>query len=369
MPTGPEAAAGSDAAGGSTGIPSLLDRLLRAAGPSGFESAPTRVWRETLEPHAALSEDPLGSVLARLAAAHDAAPAAPTVGIFTHIDEIGLIVKAISPDGFLIVDRIGGWDAQILVGQRVEVLTGAGPRLGVIGRKATHQLTPDERKATVTLNDLRIDLGAADREEAAAAVEIGDPAVIAAEPIMLAAGPGGRVVSRALDNRISAYIAAEVLRRLAEAGRAPGPVVAVAGVQEETTLAGARAAAYAAEVDVAIVIDVTHASDGVGASYEFNGEHPLGSGPVITRGAHVSERLVTGLRAAADRRSIPYTLEAAGGATHTDADAVHDNRGGIPTALLSVPLRYMHSPVEMVQLSDVEHAIALLVEFIAGLGH
>ncbi len=351
----------------SEGIPALLQLLLSTAGPSGFESGPAGVWRGAVEPYAEVSEDPLGSVRARVPAREGGPTSAPTVGIFTHIDEIGLIVKAISPDGYLLVENIGGWDPQILVGQRIEIQTATGPRLGVIGRKAIHGLTPEERKTVVALKDLRIDIGAADAEQAAASVEVGDPAVIAAEPILLADSPGGRLVSRSLDNRISAYIAAEAVRRLAENGGAAGPVVAVASVQEETSLAGARTAAYASELDLAVVIDVTHASDAPGGSYETEGEHPLGSGPVITRGAHSNARLVAGLRAAAAKADIPYTLMASGGATATDADAVHLTRGGIPTVVLSVPLRYMHSPVEMIQLSDVEATIALLVEFLGAL--
>jgi putative aminopeptidase FrvX len=347
--------------------PALLDQLLRAAGPSGFESAPAAVWRGAVEPHAEVTEDPLGSLRARVPARADGPLGAPTVGIFTHIDEIGLIVKAISPEGYLLVENIGGWDPQILVGQRIEVMTAAGPRIGVIGRKAIHGLTPEERKTAVALKDLRIDIGAADREQAAASVEIGDPAVIAAEPVLLPDSPGGRLISRSLDNRVSAYIAAEAIRRVAQRGGAPGAVVAVASVQEETSLAGARTAAFTAGLESAIVIDVTHASDAPGGSYETEGEHPLGSGPVITRGAHANPRLVSSLRAAAERADIAYTLMANGGATATDADAVHASRGGIPTAVLSVPLRYMHSPVEMVQLSDVEATIALLVEFLGGL--
>jgi endoglucanase len=175
------------------------------------------------------------------------------------------------------------------------------------------------------------------------------------------------VVSRSLDNRISAYIAAQVIAGLAAAGGAPGPVVAVASVQEETSLSGARVAGYTLEPDLAIVVDVTHASDGPGAGYEASGEHPLGSGPTILRGPHANERLVRLLREAAAAAEIPYTLEVAGGSTATDADAVHNNRRGIPTAIISVPLRYMHSPVEMVQLSDVEHTIALIIATLSGL--
>jgi endoglucanase len=343
-------------------LPELLRALLSCPSPSGYEQGAAQLWRTAVDEYAETSEDRLGSVLARLPGRGDG----PTVAIFTHIDEIGLIVKAISPDGYLLVDPLGGWDPQILVGQRIEVLTAAGAIPGVIGRRAPHQSTPEERKAVVALKDLRVDIGAQSREQAAALVDIGDPAVIAATPLAL---PNGRVVSRSLDNRISAYVAAQVIAGLASGDGAAGPVVAVASVQEETSLSGARVAGYTLEPDAAIVIDVTHASDGPGAGYEANGEHPLGSGPTILRGPHASERLVRVLREAAAELAIPHTLEVAGGSTATDADAVHNSRQGIPTAIISVPLRYMHSPVEMVQLSDVEHTVALVIALIQRLGN
>ena len=184
--------------------------------------------------------------------------------------------------------------------------------------------------------------------------------MLGAEPAEL---PNGRIVSRALDNRLGAYIALESARRAAEAG-APGDVVAIAAAQEEIGCHGARTAVFALEPDLALVFDVTTASDSPGADPSDDGAHALGSGPTILRGPLLHPRLVELLVETADAEGIPYTLEVAGGQTSTDADYTHISRGGVPTALVSVPLRYMHSPSELAQLSDVEDAIRLTVGFL-----
>ncbi|HET9719497.1 MAG TPA: M20/M25/M40 family metallo-hydrolase [Solirubrobacteraceae bacterium] len=347
--TGP----GGPGPGGIEPIPPLLDALLRSPGPSGSEDGPAEVWRAALADCADTSRDRLGSALAHRPGTGEG----PSVAIFTHIDEIGLIVRAISEEGFLLIGQIGGWDPQNLVGQRVEVLGRHGPVPGVIGRRAIHLLTREQLTQVVELKDLRIDIGVAGAAEARELVEVGDPAVLAVEPVSL---PHGRVVSRSLDNRVSAYAAARVMQGLAEGGGTPGAVTAVAAVQEETSLAGARVASFAVAPDFAVVIDVTQAADGPGDTQEIAGDARLGSGPVIVRGAHADVRIVRALRETAAELGIPYTLEAAGGATYTDADAVHVSRAGIPTCIVSIPLRYMHSPVEMIQLSDVEQTAELV---------
>ena len=348
-PSRPEAAGPA----GVEPIPTLLDALLRSPGPSGSEDGPAETWREALAGVAETSRDRLGSALAHRPGTGEG----PSVAIFTHIDEIGLIVRGISEDGFLLIDQIGGWDPQNLVGQRVEVLGRHGAVPGVIGRRAVHLLTREQRGQVVELKDMRIDIGVTGAAEARELVEVGDPAVIAVEPVSL---PHGRVVSRSLDNRVSAYAAARVMQRLAETGGATGSVTAVAAVQEETSLAGARVASFALAPDFAVVIDVTQAADGPGDSQEVAGDARLGSGPAILRGAHADARLVRALRDTAEALEVPYTLEAAGGSTATDADAVHVSRAGIPTCIVSIPLRYMHSPVEMIQLSDVEQTAELV---------
>ena len=337
-------------------VPALLRALLTAPGPSGFEAAPAAVWREAASAFATVSGDTLGSSVARVDGAGDG----PPLAIVGHIDEIGLIVRHIDDDGFLYVAGVGGWDPQILVGQRVELITRDGHVPGVLGRKPIHLLEPDDRKKVVKLDDLHVDIGARDGEEARARVRIGDVAVIAGEPVEL---PNGRLASRSLDNRLGAYVAAEAARLVAEAGGAPGPVVAVAAVQEEITFAGSRTSAFALEPRVAIVVDVTHATDAPGVEEKRLGKHPFGSGPVIDRGPIINPRVFELLHTTAEAEGIPCTVAASASATHTDADAIHLSRAGVPTGVVSIPLRYMHSPVEMVALEDVEAAARLIAAF------
>jgi putative aminopeptidase FrvX len=335
-------------------VPELLRDLLVAAGPPGHEAAPARVWREAAESFGAeVSVNPMGTSVARVAGGADR----PLLAVVGHIDEIALLVSHVSDKGFLHVVRSGGWDPQVLVGQRVQVLTREGPVPGVVGRKPIHLLEGDDRKKAVELKQLHVDVGARDGDEARELVREGDQIVIAAEPVEL---PNGRLVSRSLDNRLGVYVALEVARRVHEAGGAAGPVAGVAAVQEEIGAHGARAMAYGLEPDMAVVVDVTHATDAPGVDPGELGKHGLGDGPVITRGAIVSRPLNDLLDAAAEAEEIETTTEAAGGATHTDADVVHMSRNGIPTAVVSIPLRYMHSPVELVELGDVENVVSLI---------
>ena len=333
--------------------PGLLDKLLRAPGPSGYETPAATVWREAAS-FATLSTDGIGSSVARIG---DAAPLLAVVG---HIDEIGLVVRHIDEKGFLWFAPIGGWDPQILVGQRVEVQGPNGPVPGVVGRKPLHLLDAEARKKVVELKSLHIDVGAADREEADGMVRVGDPVVIASEPRPLA---GARLVSRSMDNRLGAYTALESLRRCHEQGQLQGSFAAIAAVQEEIGLFGARTSVFAVEPDLAIVVDVTHATDAPGIDEKELGAHALGSGPVIYRGATLSPKVSALLVAAAEEAGIDHTIGATGNSTSTDADAVQFARSGIPTGLVSIPLRYMHSPVEMVDLADVEATVALIVAF------
>ena len=334
--------------------PALLQRLLTAPGPPGHEEAPAAVWREVAAEFADdVSSDRMGSSIARVNGNGDN----PLLAVIGHIDEIALLVSHVSDKGFLHVNGSGGWDPQVLVGQRVEVLTRSGKVPGVIGRKPIHVLEGEERKKAVELKGLHVDIGVRDSEEARSLVHEGDPIVITAEPLELR---DGRLASRSLDNRLGAYVALEVARRVSDAGGGVGPVAGVAAVQEEIGLHGARAVAYGLQPDMAVVVDVTHATDAPGVDAGELGEHGLGSGPVITRGAIVSRPLNDLLDKAAESVGIECTTEAAGSSTGTDADVVHMSRTGVPTAVVSIPLRYMHSPVELVELGDVEATIEVL---------
>jgi endoglucanase len=338
-------------------IPSLLDKLLRQAAPSGHEAPAAAVWREEAA-FASLGADGLGSSMARVG---DASPLLAVVG---HIDEIGLVVTHIDEKGYLWFAPIGGWDPQILVGQRVAVRSRDGLVPGVVGRKPIHLLEAEQRKKVVELKGLHIDVGATDGAEAEALVRIGDPVTIAAEPLRLA---GDRLASKAMDNRLGAYVALEALRRCHERGSLRGSFAAVAAVQEEIGLFGARTAAFELRPDLAVAVDVTHATDAPGVDEKEIGSHPLGSGPAIGRGSTLSPKVFELLAETAEEVGIEYTISASGRNTSTDADAIQISRSGIPTGLVSIPLRYMHSPVELVDLGDLEATVELIAAFAARL--
>jgi putative aminopeptidase FrvX len=339
------------------GVPALLLDLLAARGPSGYEAAPAGVWREAAGSFAEVSTDVVGTPLALVEPKHGYETAARRLLVMGHIDEIGLIVSHIDDDGYLWFRGVGGWDPQILVGQRVVLDTRQGPVTGVVGKKPIHLLREEDRKKVADVREMHIDVGARDGEQARELVRVGDVAVIDAHPTAL---PNGRLTSRALDNRLGSFVALEAARLVAEAGGAQWEIAAVAAVQEETTFGGSRTSAFALEPDAAIVVDVTHATDAPGIDVKEAGKHELGSGPVITRGSNLSAGLFELLHDTAEAEKIPFTVDASARATGTDADAVHISRGGVPTGLVSIPIRYMHSPVELVQLNDV-HASARLI--------
>jgi putative aminopeptidase FrvX len=338
-------------------IPDLLHRLLTAHGPSGHESAPARVWREACSGFAdEVGGDRVGSSWARVAGTGEG----PRLLVAGHIDEIGLHVSHVDDDGYLRFGQVGGWDPIVLVGQRVRIETRQGPVRGVIGRKPIHLLKDDDRKKAPELKDLFIDIGTSSAEESREVVRIGDVAVIDAEPFELR---GERIVSRALDNRVGCYVAAEAARLVAEQGGTSGDVIALAVAQEETTFAGSRTSAYHHDPDVAIVVDLTFATDQPGVELGPITRHTLGSGPVVARGTTLHPEVFEGLYESGEREGIPFTIESLGRGTGTDADAIHLSRSGVPTGLVSVPSRYMHSPVEMVSVDDVDAAARLIAAF------
>ena len=337
-------------------VPEVLRRLLTAPGPSGYEQAAAAVFRDAAAAFADVTHDTVGSTVARV----KGTAGGPLLAVLGHIDEIGLIVHHIDDDGFLWFSGVGGWDPIILVGQRVEIATRDGAVDGVVGKKPIHLLKDEERKQVPELRNLHIDIGAVDGDEARRRVRIGDVAVIAGEPLEY---PNGRVVARSMDNRLGCFVAFEVARMVAEAGGAPGDVAAVAATQEEITFAGARTTAFTLQPDVAIVVDVTFSTDAPGSEEKEIGSHKLGTGPVITRGSTLDPQVFELLHAAGEEAGVPFTVAASSRYTGTDADAVHISRGGIPTGVVSIPLRYMHSPVEMVQLEDVENTAKLIAAF------
>jgi putative aminopeptidase FrvX len=340
-------------------LPDLLRELLTTPGPSGHEGDAAAVWRRTAEGFAEVYSDALGSSVARVKGTAEG----PTLALVGHIDEIGLAVTHIDDKGFLFFRGLGGWLPEVLLAQRVEVLAREGRLSGVIGKKRSAWKKDKDEK--IELKDLFIDIGARDGDDARSLVRIGDGAVLAPQPVELR---NNRVASRSWDNRVGCYVALETARRVAEAGGAPGDVVAVAAVGEEVgDFAGARTTAYAVRPDVAIAIDVYNATDIPEGDPNDSGEHPIGK-PAFGRGAPLSPRIFELLCEAAEQEQIEWSVEVVTGETHTDADAYHLSRAGIPTGLVSVPTRYIHTPTELVSLDDVENAVRLLVAFAGRLG-
>jgi putative aminopeptidase FrvX len=333
----------------------FLKQLLDTPGPSGFESAPARVWRDEAKKFAEVRGDVHGNSIAMVHA-----KGAPTIMLAGHIDEIGVIVQHIDDDGFVYISEIGGWDAQVLVGQRIRFLGAHGDVYGVVGRKAIHLIKREDRDRAAKIAELWVDIGVANKKEALKRLSVGDAGVIDGHAMEF---PNRRLVSRSIDDRIGAFIVLEALRRYA---KKPGKckLVAVATTQEEIAWRGGGAAVSAAAsgAAMAIVVDVTHATDTPGIEKKEVGESALGSGPVLSRGSVVSPVVLRLLRATADDLKMPYSLHAAGRDTGTDADSIHVAREGIATGLVGVPNRYMHSPAEMVSLDDVDRAADLIAE-------
>lgn len=340
----------------------FLERLLDAPGPSGFETRAARVWRSEAESFAdEVRVDVSGNSIAVVNRA-----GRPRVMLAGHVDEIGLQVTHIDEEGFLYVGEIGGWDPQVLVAQRVRILCRDGDVAGVVGKKPIHLIKPDERKTATKTEQLWIDVGAKGRDEIAElGIRVGDPMVVDVPMVRLA---GDRIASRAVDNRIGAYVVLETLRLLAD-DPPEACTMAVATTQEEIGYSGggARASAYGLEPDVALVVDVTFSTDVPDIEKKELGEHELGGGPVLSRGSSVHPIVFERLAEVAEREEIQHTVQAAPRATRTDADAIHLVRMGVPTALLSVPNRYMHSPNEVVSLSDLDTTARLMAAFIRDL--
>ena len=337
-------------------LPDSLRRLLTAPGPSGQEELAAAVWREEASVFGEVSTDVLGSSWVRVPGRADG----PLLAVVGHIDEIGLAVTHVGDDGLLAVRQLGGFDPHVQLGQRVEILTREGRLDGVVGGRK-HKRKPGEDRKPIGFDDLFIDIGARDAKDARALVRPGDTAVIAGEPLELR---NGRIASRSLDNRVGSYVALEVTRRVAAEGGTPGDVAGLAVVQEEVgDFAGARAAAFELQPAVAIAVDVTWATDVRGGDPEDEGRHVLGGGPALMRGPSMHPGVFELLYETAKREKIDCSIEVSRGHTNTDADAIYLSRVGVATGVVSIPLRYMHTPVETVDLADIEAVVRLLVAF------
>jgi putative aminopeptidase FrvX len=326
-------------------LPELLDSLLRAHGPSGHEQLAFDVVRAAVGEVAEVETDSVGNLIARRRGD------GPLLALFAHLDVIGAAVAHVADDALIAVHQLGSWRANVAYGQRIEIRTKDGVVPGVIARKVK-----DNEK--VEWGQLYVDIGAKDGEEARSLVAPGDPMVLVAPPLELA---NGRVASRTMDNRAGVYVALETLLRADGAN-----VTVVAAAQEELGAHGAMAAAHGLRPDVAIAIDVTYATDVPGDDPATGGHHTLGGGAAIFRGPAVNPRVFELLVEAAREEGIDHTIET-GAKTFTDADVTFASREGIPTGLVSIPLRNMHSPIEIVQLSDLEACVRVLTAFAARL--
>jgi len=337
--------------------PEFLTELLHARSPSGYEFEAQKVFDTHVKPSADVYEkDALGNRLATLNPAGD-----PVLMLAGHMDELGLIITYVNKDGFIYFDTIGGHDRTVISGRRVIINTARGPVKGVTGKRAIHLMDEADRKKVPEIHEIWIDIGARTKKEALARVSIGDCATYDHEFELIHGSIGA---ARAFDNKVGAYAVGEVIRRLAaEKKKLAAKVVSVATSQEEIGTRGATTATYAVNPHIAIAIDVGHATDHPDCDNRKYGETKLGDGPIICRGANINPKVYDRLIACAKKQRIPHQLEADPRPTGTDARAIQMGRGGIATGLISVPLRYMHTPSEVVDLEDLERCVKLLTAF------
>ncbi|MBU1086199.1 MAG: M42 family metallopeptidase [Candidatus Omnitrophica bacterium] len=334
----------------------FFEKLINCISPSGFEQEAVEVWKKRTGKFTKnISIDVHGNCIGVLAK-----PDALKVMLAGHIDEIGYMVNYVDKDGYIYFSSVGGIDLHLVPGQRVWIKTKTKRVLGVIGKKPIHVLEDAERKKVATIDQVWIDIGSSSYEQTRQIVEIGDIAVPAVGFEVL---NEDKVVGRGFDDKAGAFVVSEVLRQLS--GRElPVAVHGVATVQEEIGLRGAQTSAYGINPDIGIAIDVAFATDFPGMEKKKIGEVDIGKGPVIARGPNINHKIFDLLIQAAKQENIPYQVIAAPRATGTDANVIQLTRQGVATALISIPLRYMHTPVELISLIDVENTIKLIKAFI-----
>ena len=333
----------------------ILEKLSNAAGVSGFEENIREIITDEVKDHVdEIETDNLGNLIMVKKGKENG----KKIMLAAHMDEIGLMVRHIDKEGFIKFSKIGGINDQMLLNQEVYIHTDNGKVLGVLGSKPPHRMKAAERKKAVEYENMFIDIGAKDKEEAEKIVSVGDVATIKREFSTLR---GSIVAGKAFDNRVGCLVLIEVMKRI----KSDATIYAVGTVQEEVGLKGAKTSAFKINPDLAIALDVTISGDHPGIK-EDEAPAKLGGGPAIIltdasgRGIITHPKVKKLLIEAAEREEIPYQLEVSEGGT-TDATAIHLTREGIPTGVLSAPTRYIHTPVEVVDLDDVENTIKLLV--------
>jgi endoglucanase len=327
----------------------FLDRLLETPSPSGFETRGQRVWLDYVSDFA---DDVWTDDYGNAVAVHDGGET--ELALAGHADEVGYIVRRIDDDGFVRIGSIGGADRTVSKGQHVTVHA-EDPVAGVVGQTAIHLRERDEERYD-DVEEQYVDVGAVDGDEAESLVSVGDPVTVSTTVEDL---HGSRISARGMDNRIGVWAAAEGLRRAVEAD-ADATVYAVSTIQEEVGLQGARMVGADLAPDAVVAADVTHATDSPGIPDKRRGPVELGAGPVVTRGSANHPVLVETARAAADDAGVDVQLQAAGSRTGTDADAFFTAAGGTPALNVGLPNRYMHTPVEVIDATDLDDLARLL---------
>ena len=333
----------------------FLKELLLSPSPSGYEAPIQKVVRKFAEEFAdEVTTDWHGNVVAAINP-----EGSPRIMLDGHCDQIGLLVKHIDKHGFLRVSPIGGWDAQMLLGQNLQVWTKKGPITGVIARKAIHLLTPEERKKVTEIKNLWIDIGVSSEEEARELIEIGDPVTLELgyRPLQgnLAAAPG-------MDDRVGVWTIMMAAKQVA-AANPKAAVFAVSSVQEEIGLRGAKTSAFSINPDIGIAVDVTHATDCPDIDVNEHGDVKVDKGPVVFRGPNVNPVLLEQLQQLAEKNNIPIQIAGISRAASNDGNAMQVTRGGVATGIVGIANRYMHSPVEVISLEDLTHAANLIAQF------
>ncbi len=337
--------------------PRFLTDLLDARSPSGDEAEAQAAFDKHVRPSADdYAKDALGNRIARLNLKGD-----PVLMLAGHLDELGLIITYVNSDGFLYFNTIGGHDRTMISGRRVHIRTSDGIVHGVTGKRAIHLMNPEDRKRVPEIHEMWIDIGATSKADALDRVSIGDTATYDHDFQLIHGSVG---TARAFDNKVGAYIVGETLIRLAKSKKKLNAQVAAVGTtQEEIGVRGATTTSFSVDPHLAVAIDVGHATDHPDCDQHKFGEFKLGGGPVICRGPNINPLIYDRLVKAAQKAKVPFQLEADAGPTGTDARAIQIARGGVATGLISIPLRYMHTPSEIVDLADVESTVKLLVEF------
>ena len=333
----------------------FLKSILTTPSVTGFEEPVQQIVREYIAPFAdSIRTDVHGNLIAARN------PDAPLrIMLAGHCDQIGLMVNYIDKEGYIYVVTVGGWDVQNLVGIRVKIWTTKGPIDGVIGKKPIHLIDDEDRKKVPKIKDLWVDIGAKDKEEAEHVVSVGDPITVELECRELL---NNLIAAPATDDKAGVWVIMEALRRIDPAKLKVG-VFAVSTVQEEIGVRGAITSAYGIDPHIGIATDVTFATDCPTIEKKENGDVKLGGGPVITRGPNITTKLANALLGIAQQHEIPVQIIAEGKVTGTDARAIQINRSGVATALISIPNRYMHTPVEVISLHDIDYAADLMARY------